>query len=134
MAKNMPVPNTRILNGKKTKGNKSTQFQSVILNISRLLFVRLLMEELRQSCCFSNFIHTFRHGLFDAALAGPSHPLIFFSRRRRRKPRRLELLKPKTDGQAAIDEYRSNEQVQDLSSLFAPPVFHQREGRRALLC
>ena len=40
MAKNMPVPNTRNLNAKNTIGN-----QSIVLNISRLLFDTIYREE-----------------------------------------------------------------------------------------
>lgn len=43
MEKNIPVPNTRIFNGKKTIGNQSTQ--SVILNVSRLLLHTINGEE-----------------------------------------------------------------------------------------
>ncbi|CVI15719.1 hypothetical protein AGR4A_Cc190281 [Agrobacterium tumefaciens str. B6] len=64
MAKNMPVPNTRILSGKTTIGNQSTQSQSIIcifpgcyltLSVVRSATSKLLLQQLHM------------RGLFDAA-------------------------------------------------------------------
>ncbi|WP_313614027.1 hypothetical protein, partial [Rhizobium sp.] len=68
MAKNMPVPKTRTLSGKTTIGNKSTQSQSIISNISKLLRDTIDREERYLKIGASTTsIHVPTQGLFDAA-------------------------------------------------------------------
>lgn len=64
MAKNMPVPNTRILSGKKTIGN-----QSHISDISRLLLTLSIVREhyLKTPACNISHVDA------DAIITFPSH-------------------------------------------------------------